>query len=115
MTSMRYGSPRFTTSIPRWMAALTGTGTRWRPVDSFAAGIAAAGPALSVRELELHDMVRWAAQGRDPALSPVAQKSWLWMVGSAKAARVSCRNHGCGSRAVPHYRPPLPPPAVGYG
>ena len=56
----------------RWMASLTALATRWRSVDSFAAGIAAADPPLSVRELELHDMARWAAEGHDPALSPVA-------------------------------------------
>ena len=57
----------------RWLTPLTAVGTRWRAVDSFAAGIAAADPPLSVRELELHDMVRWAAEGRDPARSPAAR------------------------------------------
>ncbi len=56
----------------RWMAPVTVVATRRRSVDSFAASIAAADPPLSVRELELHDLARWAAHGRDPALSPVA-------------------------------------------
>jgi len=59
----------------RWIAPLTGAATRWRSVESFAAGIAAADPPLSVREFELHNMVRWAGQGRDPALSPVARSA----------------------------------------
>ena len=58
--------------VSRWLAALTGVGTRWRSVDSFAAGVSSAATALSVRELELHDTARWAAQGRDPARSPLA-------------------------------------------
>jgi RecB family exonuclease len=56
----------------RWMASVTALATRRRSVDSFAASIAAADPPLSVRELELHNLARWAADGRDPALSPVA-------------------------------------------
>ncbi len=59
----------------RWMASLAGFATRQRPVDSFAAGIASARPPLSVRELELHDTARWAAEGRDPARSPLAFSS----------------------------------------
>jgi RecB family exonuclease len=65
----------------RWTAALTGIGTRWRSVDSFAAGIAAASPPLSVGELELHDIARWAAQGRDPARSPLALSSERLRIG----------------------------------
>jgi len=57
----------------RWMAPLTTVTTRWRTVDSFAAGVAAADPPLSARELELHDITRWARQGLDPAASPVAR------------------------------------------
>ena len=59
----------------RWMPALTDIDTRRRSVDSFAAGISSASPPLSVAELELHDMARWAAEGRDPARSPLAL-SW---------------------------------------
>jgi RecB family exonuclease len=57
----------------RWMAPHTTVTTRWRTVDSFAAGVAAADPPLSARELELHDITRWARQGLDPAASPVAR------------------------------------------
>ena len=59
----------------RWLASRTAVGTKSRSVESFAAGISAADPALSVPELELHDMARWSAQGHDPALSPVALSS----------------------------------------
>lgn len=59
----------------RWMASLTGIATRWRSVDSFTAGVSSARPPLSARELELHDTARWAAQGRDPARSPLALSS----------------------------------------
>ena len=65
----------------RWTATLTGIGTRWRSVDSFAAGIATASPPLSVRELELHDIARWAAQGKDPARSPLALSSERLRIG----------------------------------
>jgi RecB family exonuclease len=56
----------------RWIPSLTGLSTRWRSVDSFAAGISTADPPLSVRELELHDMAAWADKGGDPASSPTA-------------------------------------------
>ncbi|MGA2520120.1 MAG: PD-(D/E)XK nuclease family protein [Acidimicrobiales bacterium] len=59
----------------RWLERLTTPATRWRPVASFAATVAAADPPLSVRELELHDISRWAAAGRDPSLAPVASCS----------------------------------------
>ncbi|HVA03628.1 MAG TPA: PD-(D/E)XK nuclease family protein [Acidimicrobiales bacterium] len=65
----------------RWMPALTGVGTRWRSVDSFAAGISSANPPLSVRELELHDLARWAIDGKDPTRSPLALSSERLRVG----------------------------------
>ncbi len=71
----------------RWTTPLTGVRTRWRSVDSFAAGIAAADPPLSVRELELHDMVRFAEQGGDPALSPVARHAGRLRTGIDRGAR----------------------------
>jgi RecB family exonuclease len=67
------------------MASFTGIGTRWRSVDSFAAGISSANPPLSVPELELHDMARWAAQGGDPARSPLALSSVRLRVGVGAA------------------------------
>ncbi len=69
----------------RWMASLTTIATRWRSVDSFAAGISGADPPLSVGELELHDLARWAAEGRDPALSPVALSSGRLRIGITAA------------------------------
>ncbi len=69
----------------RWMATLTGIGTRHRPVDSFAAGVSSARPPLSVRELELHDMARWATEGRDPARSPLALSSTRLRIGVGAA------------------------------
>ncbi len=69
----------------RWTASLAGLGTRWRSVDSFASGISAADPPLSVRELELHDMARWAEEGRDPALSPTAVSSGRLRIGLGAA------------------------------
>ncbi len=65
----------------RWMPALTDIDTRRRSVDSFAAGISSADPPLSVGELELHDMARWAAEGKDPARSPLALSSERLRVG----------------------------------
>jgi len=69
----------------RWMATLTGIGTRQRPVDSFAAGILSARPPLSVRELELHDSAHWAAEGRDPTRSPLALSSSRLRIGVGAA------------------------------
>jgi ATP-dependent helicase/nuclease subunit B len=69
----------------RWMMSFTAVATRWRSVDSFAAGVAAANPPVSVRELELHDMARWAARGRDAALSPPARSSGRLQVGITAA------------------------------
>jgi len=42
-------------------------------VDSFAAGIAGPGPALSGSDLELRALERWVSCGGDPASSPVAR------------------------------------------
>jgi RecB family exonuclease len=70
----------------RWMTSIAGVATRRRSVDSFAASVAAADPPLSLRELELHDLARWAADGRDPALSPVALDADRLAVG-LRAAR----------------------------
>ena len=56
----------------RWLGGLSDVSTRWRSVDSFAAGVAAADPPLSSRELGLHELTAWAGAGRDPARSPVA-------------------------------------------
>jgi len=75
----------------RWMTSLTGVGTRWRPVDSFAAGISSANPPVSVAELELHDAARWAADGNDPALSPLALSSGRLRTGiTASRSRIGC-------------------------
>ncbi len=57
----------------RWLRDLAPSGTPWRPVDSFAAGIAGTGPALSGPELELRTLERWVSCGGKAARSPVAQ------------------------------------------
>jgi RecB family exonuclease len=54
-------------AMSRWLTTLATPTTRWRPVDSFAAAVAAAEPPLSLRELELHDAARWAPGGPDAA------------------------------------------------
>ncbi len=69
----------------RFTAGLSGVGTRWRSVDSFSAGLAAADPPVSRGELELHDMARWAAQGNDPARSPVVRSAPRLAVGIGAA------------------------------
>ncbi|HXQ60969.1 MAG TPA: PD-(D/E)XK nuclease family protein [Acidimicrobiales bacterium] len=51
----------------RWLADLVDTGTRRRGVDSFAAGLADAEPALTAREYELRELDRWVRGGGDPA------------------------------------------------
>jgi RecB family exonuclease len=56
----------------RWLGALSGPGTHWHAVDSFAAGLAAAEPAATAREFELREMYRWLRRGGDPARSPAA-------------------------------------------
>ena len=61
--------------VSRWLAPCTSVTTRWRSVDSFAAATVSASPPLSVRELELHDAAQWAAEGHDPARSPLARTS----------------------------------------
>jgi RecB family exonuclease len=50
----------------RWMADLVDTVTRRWEVDSFAAGLAAAEPAVSSREFELRALDRWVGAGGDP-------------------------------------------------
>ncbi len=61
--------------MSRWLAPCTSVTTRWRSVDSFAAAVHSASPPLSARELELHDTALWAADGHDPARSPLAHTS----------------------------------------
>jgi RecB family exonuclease len=70
----------------RWMAPFTGVGTRLRSVDSFSAGISSTTPPLSMRDLELHDMVRFTTDGGDPTRSPLAITSARLRVG-IEAAR----------------------------
>jgi RecB family exonuclease len=50
----------------RWLADLVGVDTRWSSVDSFAAGLAQAEPALSAREFALGRLDRWISGGGDP-------------------------------------------------
>ena len=57
----------------RWLLSLCDVHTRWSDVDSFVAGMASS-PPVSVAELELRDGARWAAQGLDPAASPLARR-----------------------------------------
>ncbi|HVC70151.1 MAG TPA: PD-(D/E)XK nuclease family protein [Acidimicrobiales bacterium] len=61
----------------RWMGDLVDDATSWRPVDSFAAGLADAEPALSVREFELRELDRWVGDGRHPSLAPLARAGRL--------------------------------------
>lgn len=60
-------------SPSRWLHTLAPSSTPWRPVDSFAAGIAGSGPALSGPDLELRALERWVSCGGTAARSPVAQ------------------------------------------
>jgi hypothetical protein len=57
----------------RWLRDLAPSGTPWRSVESFAAGIAGPGPALSGTELELRTLERWVSCGGKAARSPVTQ------------------------------------------
>ncbi len=56
----------------RWLGDLVGPETRWREVNSFTAGLAAAEPVLSAREFELRELDRWVRGGGDPASAPSA-------------------------------------------
>jgi len=56
----------------RWLADLVDAHTQRREVDSFAAGLAAVGSAVSVWEFELRELERWARGGGDPARGPAA-------------------------------------------
>jgi RecB family exonuclease len=59
------------TQVPsRWLRHLVDPGTRWQGVDSFAAGLAGGGPALSVQERDLRRLDRWVRAGGDPACIP---------------------------------------------
>lgn len=69
----------------RWLRQLTGPGARQREVDSFAAGLAGPGPAVSAREQALRQLYRCARTGEDPARSALAAE--LHLVDSFQAAR----------------------------
>jgi hypothetical protein len=56
----------------RWLSDLVDADTHRREVGSFAAGVAAAEPALSARDYELRELDRWTRAGGDPARSPAA-------------------------------------------
>ena len=55
----------------RWLEDLVDGDTAWRAVDSFAAGLADAEPAVSVQELELRELDRWVRAGGHPRGAPV--------------------------------------------
>jgi RecB family exonuclease len=56
----------------RWLRHLVDADTRARSVDSFAAGLSDAEPAISVQELELRELDRWVRGGGHPMGAPVA-------------------------------------------
>jgi len=75
----------------RWLASLCAPQTRRRDVASFSAAIDSA-PPVSAAELELRDGARWAAQGLDPAASPLARGVARLAAGiGAAGARVGAR------------------------
>jgi len=73
------GDPRTgRAQIPsRWLADLAGTDTPWRPVDSFAGGLADAEPALSAQEFELRQLDQWVQGGGSPMAAPVVRDERL--------------------------------------
>jgi ATP-dependent helicase/nuclease subunit B len=58
----------------RWLADLVDADTGHSHVDSFAAGLAAAGPALSWREFRLSQIDRWVRTGGDPTKAPAVDQ-----------------------------------------
>ena len=85
-SAVRAGAERRTATYPRadprtgrehvrsrWLDMFVSPETAHRPVASFAAGIAQADPPVSARELELHVLERWAADGGDPVDAPPAR------------------------------------------
>jgi ATP-dependent helicase/nuclease subunit B len=75
----------------RWLRRLVDGETTANGVDSFAAGLVAAAPALSARELELREMARWVGAGGDPTLAPAASDVRLSRGLEASRGRAAAR------------------------
>jgi RecB family exonuclease len=70
----------------RWFGQLVDADTQWRPMDSFAAGLADAEPVVSAAEFELRELDRWVSGGGHPAMAPVVRDGRL--VRGLEAARL---------------------------
>jgi ATP-dependent helicase/nuclease subunit B len=75
----------------RWLGDLVGPDTGRRDVDSFAAGLADAEPALSAQEFELRQLDRWVGAGGDPACAPAGRHGRLALGFEAWRGRLDTR------------------------
>jgi ATP-dependent helicase/nuclease subunit B len=102
----------------RWIGDLVGARTLERQVDSFAAGLAGADPALSVQEYELRELDRWVRGGGDPACSPAGRDGRLVAGFEAARGRVDTRftrfDGFVGRGRVPAFDPDIPVSATRF-
>ncbi|HXQ60622.1 MAG TPA: PD-(D/E)XK nuclease family protein, partial [Acidimicrobiales bacterium] len=102
----------------RWLRDLVDSDTSWRPVDSFAAGLAAAVPAISVQELELRELDHWVRGGGHPTRAPVVGAGRLSRGLAAAEARSDARftrfDGFVGPGRVPAFDPGKPVSATRF-
>jgi ATP-dependent helicase/nuclease subunit B len=75
----------------RWIGDLVDVDTRWGSVDSFAAGLAEAEPAVSAREFALRQLDGWTREGGDPTGGAAATDDRLRRGFEAVAGRTRAR------------------------
>ena len=95
-----------------------GSDTRRRSVDSFAAGLADADPAVSAQELELRELSRWAGAGGDPEGAPLTFHDRLVRGFEATRGRADTRftrfDGFVGARRVSAFDPATPVSATRF-
>ena len=103
----------------RWLGELAPSGTSLRPVDSFAAGIAGEGPALSDQDFAVRTLDRWVSCGGEVSKSPLARADRRFAAGveaiTARAGRSFTRFDGAvGVGMVSPFDPDSPVSATRF-
>jgi RecB family exonuclease len=102
----------------RWLADLVDSDTSWLPVDSFASGLAAAFPAISVQEFELRELDQWVRGGAHPTSAPVVGAGRLARGFTSAEARADTRftrfDGLVGPGRVPAFDPATPVSATRF-
>lgn len=103
----------------RWLRELAPEDRKWRPVESFVAGVLDEAPVLSASDLELRALDRWVGCGGDVTDSPVAAddvrlESGLEAILSRRSSDFTRFDGLVGARAVSPFDPEAPVSATRF-